>query len=131
MKISKIIVISLVTIIIIIFLFYTHIRPNAKKPPAEIAYRQMQHIRSAIAAYILNTGKLPGTLEDLVVCPEELEGSWKGPYLKERQLYDPWENKYFLEYGYRLQSLGADGINGGTKENADIEKFTGLIKNEN
>ena len=131
MKNFKIIVLNLVTIAILFFMFYTRIRPGPAKPKAEIAIRQMQYVRSAIAAYIYNTDRLPSRLEDLIVCPEELENLWKGPYLKENQLYDPWENKFILEYGYRLQSFGADGIKGGTKENADIEKFTGLIKNEN
>jgi len=43
-------------------------------------------------------------------------------------MYDPWKNKYVLEYGYRLQSYGADGIKGGDGKNADLETFTGLVK---
>ncbi|MEJ2647320.1 MAG: hypothetical protein P8016_02775 [Sedimentisphaerales bacterium] len=49
----------------------------------------------------------------------------------EQQLYDQWKNKYRFDYGYRLQSLGADGIKGGSGENADTEQFIGLVKNEN
>lgn len=84
-------------------------------------------IESAIDTYYINTGRYPKTLEDLLVCPPELEDVWKGPYLKKRsQMFDPWGNIYKFEYGYRLQSFGADGIKGGKGENADKEKFIGL-----
>ncbi|MBN1975483.1 MAG: type II secretion system protein GspG [Sedimentisphaerales bacterium] len=94
----------------------------------QAALHKMAPIKAAINAFILNTGKLPNRLDDLIDCPEGLENSWAGPYLKESQLHDPWENKYILEYGYRLQNPGADGIKGGDGKNADLESFTGLIK---
>jgi len=46
--------------------------------------------------------------------------------LEKSQIYDPWVNIYKYEYGYRLQSFGADGIKGGEGVNTDIEKFIGL-----
>jgi len=46
--------------------------------------------------------------------------------LKKSQIYDPWGNIYKYEYGYRLKSLGSDGIKGGEGENADKEEFIGL-----
>ena len=118
-------------IIMVLYMVAPRFKASRSATKSEITIPHMESIKSAIGAYILNTGKLPSRLEDLIYCPEGLESSWKGPYLKETQFYDPWKNKYFLEYGYRLQSLGADGIKGGVGENADIEEFTGLIKNEN
>lgn len=95
---------------------------------SQLAKLKMNPIRTAIKNYIRDTDKLPSALEDLIVCPEGLEEIWMGPYIKASYMYDPWENKYVLEYGYRLQSYGADGIKGGNGENEDLETFTGLIK---
>lgn len=92
----------------------------------ELTKPKMAPIEAAIKAYILNTSQLPNSLNDLLICPVGLENTWAGPYLKESQLYDPWGNKYRFDYGFRLQSYAADGINGGEGENADIEKFTGF-----
>ncbi len=93
-----------------------------------LAELKMEPLRAAISNYIRDTGSLPGNLEDLIVCPEGLEDIWAGSYIKASYLYDPWKNKYVLEYGYRLQSYGADGIKGGDGKNADLETFTGLVK---
>jgi hypothetical protein len=128
MKIVKIISAILIIIFIIFITLSRWPKPCTDKSPWEAVIPKMEPVRAAINAYILNTDKLPGTLEDLIVCPEGLESTWVGPYLKESQLYDPWGRKYFFEYGYRLQSYGADGIKGGDNENADIESFTGLVK---
>jgi general secretion pathway protein G len=87
-------------------------------------------IELAIKAYILNTGSLPRSLDDLRTPPKGLENVWAGPYLKESQLYDPWGNMYEYDYGFRLQSCGADGKPGGEGENADIEKFTSTSENK-
>ena len=59
--------------------------------------------------------------------PSDLEDKWDGPYIKEKQLLDPWENPYeYYEQGtinegsFDLISYGADGMEGGEGENADI-----------
>jgi general secretion pathway protein G len=93
-----------------------------------LAELKMEPLRAAISNYIRDIDRLPGKLEDLIVCPEGFEDIWMGPYIKASYMYDPWKNKYVLEYGYRLQSYGADGIKGGDGKNADLETFTGLVK---
>ncbi len=78
-------------------------------------------IESAIDTFLLNTNYYPKTLDELIVNPG-LNG-WAGPYLKEKQLYDPWDNPYtYLPYkgGYDLISYGADGVKGGEGYNQDI-----------
>jgi hypothetical protein len=129
MKLFEIVFTILVIIVIGILSIFPYLREIRAKPKSAMAIPKMEPIRTAISRYRSNTGMLPSSLEDLVSCPVGLEFSWKGPYLTESQLLDPWGNKYRLDYGYRLQSLGADGINGGTGENADVERFTGLVKN--
>jgi general secretion pathway protein G len=128
MKIVKIILACLIIIAILYMLISRRPKPGTEKPPWEAVIPKMEPVRAAINTYILNTGRLPRGLLDLIACPEGLEDTWAGPYLKESQLYDPWGNMYILEYGYRLQSLGADGIKGGDGQNSDAEKFTELTK---
>lgn len=131
MKVFEIVFTILVIAVIGILSVYPYLREIRGTPKSALAIPKMEPVRTAIQRYIHDTGRFPSRLEDLIECPVGLENSWKGPYLTEEQLLDPWGNKYKLDYGYRLQSLGADGINGGTGENADVERFTGLIKNEN
>jgi general secretion pathway protein G len=129
MKVFELIFIILVIIVIAVLFLHPHFQQMKTK--SYTAITRMEPVRTAIRRYISDTGKLPSRLEDLIACPEGLENSWRGPYLTEQQLYDQWKNKYRFDYGYRLQSLGADGIKGGTGKNADSEQFIGLVKNEN
>jgi general secretion pathway protein G len=131
MKVFGVIFTILVVIVITVMTVFPHFQVIKKKSKSYTAMAKIEPIRRAIRRYIFDTDKLPNRLDDLIECPEGLESTWAGPYLSGDQLKDPWGNKYKFDYGYRLQSLGADGIKGGTGENADIEKFTGLIKNEN
>jgi general secretion pathway protein G len=62
-----------------------------------------------------------------VIAPQDVEEKWNGPYLKRSEMLDPWERLYeYIEQGminvgsYDLISLGADGVEGGEGENADI-----------
>ena len=65
-------------------------------------------------------------LEALVTQPPGLEG-WGGPYMDKRYLLDPWKNKfkYSVEGSQaKIISLGADGREGGEKDDADIDLNT-------
>ena len=93
----------------------------------DLAQPKMTNIETAIDAFFLNTGQYPSALEDLLTCPSGLEDVWNGPYLKNSQLLDPWDNPYiYVPEGsinpgsYDLISYGADGAAGGDGENADI-----------
>jgi len=93
----------------------------------DLARPKMVPIESAIGVYLLNTGQYPNTLDDLLTCPSGLEDVWSGPYLTAKQLLDPWETpyQYFPEGSvnpgsYDLVSYGADGVQGGEGDNADI-----------
>uniref|UniRef100_UPI001490810C type II secretion system protein GspG n=1 Tax=Acinetobacter baumannii TaxID=470 RepID=UPI001490810C len=74
--------------------------------------------------YQIDTGKLPGSLNDLVTAPAGV-GGWLGPFAKPADLNDPWGHA--LEYRapgvgqpYELISLGKDGKAGGSSVDADI-----------
>jgi general secretion pathway protein G len=61
----------------------------------------------------------------LVVAPANV-ANWHGPYLKKGVPPDPWGKAYvFKSPGdngreYEISSLGGDGAQGGTDENADV-----------
>ena len=89
---------------------------------------QVESIAVALDMYRLEVGRYPSTaegLEALVTNPGNAP-NWNGPYLKKAEVpKDPWGNAY--EYRapgqdapYEVWSLGADGLEGGDGENADI-----------
>lgn len=131
MRVFEIIFTMLVIIVIAVLALHPYFQHMKTKSKSYTVITRMEPVREAIRRYISDTDRLPSRLEDLIACPEGVENSWRGPYLAEQQLYDQWKNKYRFDYGYRLQSLGADGIKGGSGENADTEQFIGLVKNEN
>jgi general secretion pathway protein G len=121
---------TVTTILVILFLFIfagiiaPHFIGSSREGRRwDLALPKMAPIESAIDAYKINTGKLPGKLEDLCSCPTGLENLWQGPYLKVNQLNDPWDRKYIYNIytgGYTLISFGNDGLPGGEDNNADI-----------
>ena len=97
---------------------------SAKSDTARI---QIERLATTLDLYRLEVGRYPSNaegLEALVERPPDAE-TWNGPYLKERDISDPWGRPYVYaspgEIGdYDLSTLGADGQEGGDGENADI-----------
>ncbi len=95
---------------------------GAKSDSARI---QIEAVSSAIDLYRLEVGSYPPDLEALVTKPSGAD-RWDGPYLKRRTVpKDPWGRDYIYrnpgENGpYDLYTLGADGQEGGTGEDADV-----------
>lgn len=109
---------------------FRHIR-NARIASAKA---QIQSFESAIRDYHTDTNTYPEKLEDLLERPEDMddESKWDGPYLEAKKGIpkDPWGNDYHYqapgdhnESSYDLCSYGADGVEGGEKENADITNW--------
>ena len=96
----------------------------------KMARTKMANIESAILTFQLDCGRFPDEsmgLEELLTPPADLEEKWKGPYLKQSEVYDPWENPYiYVEEGeinmgsFDLISYGADGVDGGEGDDEDI-----------
>lgn len=98
---------------------------SAKSDTARI---QIERLATTLDLYRLEVGRYPSDadgLEALVERPPDAE-TWNGPYLKERDISDPWGRPYVYaspgEGGrdYDLLTLGADGREGGDGEDADI-----------
>ncbi|MGZ5032109.1 MAG: type II secretion system major pseudopilin GspG [Usitatibacter sp.] len=85
---------------------------------------RIQSLAGNIELYRLEVGKYPENLQALVKQPAGAD-KWNGPYAKEADLKDAWNNDYkYVIPGqgkaYDLISLGADGKEGGEGENKDV-----------
>ncbi len=124
--------IELLVVMVIIALLASLVAPKlfsklgASKQKA--AKAQIQMIETALDAFRLDVGRYPTTAEGLKVLwqdPGNIKG-WDGPYLPKPVKADPWGNPYVYKSPgdngkpYELKSLGADGKEGGSGENADI-----------
>ena len=90
---------------------------------------QMKSLGTALDLYRLHNSLYPSTeqgLEALLSKPEVgvLPKNWNGPYIRDKKLpQDGWGSnfKYVSEgSSYQIISLGADTVEGGEGENADI-----------
>ena len=119
------IIIVMVLIGLVLTLVGSRVLGGADKGKFKLAQAQIQTLAGKIENYQLDTGMLPGKLEDLVAAPANA-GGWLGPYAKPAELMDPWGHP--VEYhapgegrAFDLYSLGKDGQPGGTSYNADIK----------
>ncbi len=89
---------------------------------------QIEELAAALEMYKIDTNKYPTSeqsLQALVSEPAGVEG-WNGPYLRKNFVpKDPWKKDFYYRYPgrnaeYEIYSFGADGSEGGEKENQDI-----------
>lgn len=125
--------IELMVVILIIGLLATIVVQNlrgatdrAKRVKAEA---DISALKTALDRYYLDNGFYPTTdqgLQALVSSPTtgRIPANYEeGGYI-ERVPLDPWGNPYFYQSdgdNYVLKSFGADGAEGGTGKNADID----------
>lgn len=94
----------------------------------DTAKLQMNELGVALDLFKLDVGRYPADTEGLTSLLQAGTGlaGWRGPYLKrDALLKDPWGRAYVYSLrretgGYRLLSLGADGMAGGEGDNADL-----------
>jgi general secretion pathway protein G len=127
--------VELLVVVLIITMLAAFVAPRMfsgiGKTKADLTHAKMAIIENALARFYIDCGRYPDDsegLEVLVVPPSDIEeGKWNGPYLKRSDLLDLWNNPYIYlsegEYNpgsFDLISLGADGVDGGEGDNADI-----------
>jgi general secretion pathway protein G len=126
--------IELLVVIIIISMLAAFTAPKlfkyVGKSKRDLAKPKLALVEGAIERFALDCGQYPDDsegLEALLIAPSGLEEKWTGPYLKESQLFDPWDNPiiYIAEGeinpgSFDLISLGADGVEGGEDDAEDI-----------
>lgn len=102
-----------------------HLLGGAKSKAAKI---QLETLSQSLSHYQLDIGAYPTSeqgLKALWQAPGPLP-AWNGPYVRrEQQLTDPWGKPFTYrapgEKGpFELVTLGADGVPGGSGENADL-----------
>ena len=94
------------------------------------ARAQIEMMGAALDSYRLDMSSYPLTeqgIAALSVKPVDpvAAGLWRGPYLKKPVERDPWGNNYIYKSPgtngeYELSSLGADGKEGGSGDDADV-----------
>ena len=120
---------SLIEIILVVVLIggivafaATRILGGGDRAKVNLARAQVQTLSEKVQQFEMDTGALPGSLEELV---NSSGAGWLGPYAKEAELKDPWGTA--LEYRtpgegrpFDIVSLGADRKAGGESVAADI-----------
>ena len=121
---------SLIEIIIVVVLIAaivafaaSRILGGSDRARVNLAKSQLATLAQKVQTYELDTGTLPGELDDLVQDPGA--PGWLGPYAKPAELNDPWNQpiRYTVpgqDAPFGLVSLGADRQPGGTSVDADI-----------
>lgn len=123
---------SLIEIILVVVLIggivafaATRILGGGDRAKANLAKAQVQTLAEKVQQFEMDTGTLPGSLDELITAPGSATG-WLGPYAKAAELKDPWNHPF--EYSmpgdgqpFDLVSLGKDGERGGESVDADVK----------
>jgi general secretion pathway protein G len=126
--------IELIVVISIISLLVVFVAPKMfrklEEAKKDLVIPRMKLVEDALERFAINCGRYPDDSEGLgalLAAPEGLQEKWRGPYLKRKQLEDPWGNPFVYEAAgeagsssYILVSYGADGEPGGDGDNEDI-----------
>jgi len=124
--------IELMVVILILAILAALIVPNVlgRTGQAKIskAKTDIAELTGAINQFRLDCDRYPSTQEglDALKNPPNGVNGWHGPYLQTAIPPDPWGNAYQYEtpgptgQGYQVTSFGADGVQGGDGDNADI-----------
>jgi general secretion pathway protein G len=80
----------------------------------------IDNLNTAVETFNVDIGRYPSGLHDLLECPSGVSPSkWNGPYVKNLQQSDPWQNEYRYEApgrrnprSFDLWSVGQDGQDG-------------------
>lgn len=104
---------------------------NVDKARAATAKSDISSYRTALDNYYLDCGSVPTEEQGLSALWEKpqlapVPENWDGPYVVGEIKPDPWERDYIYSspgnngLPYTIESLGADGAEGGEGVNADI-----------
>ncbi|MCK4342708.1 MAG: type II secretion system major pseudopilin GspG [Phycisphaerae bacterium] len=94
-----------------------------------VAMQKVAVLEAKVLEFQADCGRFPTAQEGLralVRSPNDVRNEWKGPYVKEKDISDPWGVELQYRYPGRFNAdfdiftYGADGREGGEDENADI-----------
>lgn len=130
--------IEIIVVIAVVAILASLVSPmvfqNVGDAKTTTARAQIEILALALDSYRLDNDRYPSTELGLVALRERPEGdagrAWRGPYLRREVPEDPWGRPYIYRSpgvenpsSYDLLSLGRDGAEGGTGEDADIESW--------
>ncbi len=125
--------IEVMVVVIVIGILAALIAPRflgrAEQAKAGVARSNIKQIESEINMFQLDYGRYPESLDELVTQPPDVpDDKWMAPNLKASDLEDPWNNPYVYRYPgnhgvYDLLSTGADGVEGGEGDGADVTSW--------
>lgn len=122
--------VEIIVVVIVIAVLAALIAPRffgqVGKAKSAVAQANLGTIEAAIDNFYYTTGRFPRELRELVEKPADVpEEKWEAR-LKSKDLQDPWGRPYqYRDPGtkYQLFSLGADGQEGGSGEDADVKNW--------
>src|SRR5690606_1649711 len=126
--------IELIVVLVILGLLATVVGPKAidrlSQGQTEIAKLQIDRLEGGLGLFRFDVGRYPTTAKGLRALVENPGvDNWSGPYLDKTTIPgDPWGREYQYrspgQHGdYDLFSYGADGVEGGDGENADVSSW--------
>ncbi|MBL8998667.1 MAG: type II secretion system major pseudopilin GspG [Gemmatimonadetes bacterium] len=130
--------IEVVVAMIVVALLATLVAPNVFRHVSSArtttARSQIELLGSALDAFRIDIGRYPSATEGLEALWQRPAGvpdaRWRGPYLRRRVPSDPWGRPYVFRSpgtvvtsAYDLLTFGADGVEGGEGEDADVTSW--------
>jgi general secretion pathway protein G len=122
--------VELLVVLVILVLIASIIGPRVigylGSSRSKAASVQIESLVTAVELFRIDVGRYPASSEglDVLVKPSGGIAGWGGPYLAKAKVPpDPWGRPYLYEDGadgFRIRSLGGDGKEGGTGEDADL-----------
>jgi len=94
-----------------------------------VAKQKIAVLEAKVLEFQADCGRFPTGAEGLgalVRAPGDVGDKWKRPYVKEKDIVDPWGTEFVYRYPGRrnadfdIYTLGADGAEGGEDENEDL-----------
>ncbi len=123
--------IELLVVLVILGLLAGLVLPNVAGRLSGAKYKSAKSsivvLQNGVDGFMLDVGRLPDNLNELVEAPSDAE-FWGGPYVKKSQLSDPWNQEWVYRKpgqkgAYDIVSYGEDGSPGGEGNNRDITSW--------
>ena len=124
--------IEIIVVVIIIAVLAALIGPRffgeVGKAKSAVAQQKLKVIEQAVEKFYYEHNRFPSSLNELVVKPSDVADAEWNPMLKPKDLTDPWGRPFGYQFPgshdkFDLYSLGADGADGGTGEDADVHNW--------